>query len=51
MNEHGAPNVVDGGRVRRLTVDDLMRVWELTNKAERESIATGPAATGGTGGR
>ena len=33
MNEHGAPNVVDGGRVRRLTVDDLVRVWELSNKA------------------
>ena len=33
MNEHGAPNVVDGGRVRRLTVDDLMRVWELSNRA------------------
>ena len=33
MNEYGAPNVVDGGRVRRLTVDDLVRVWELSNKA------------------
>ena len=33
LNEHGAPNVVDGGRVRRLTVDDLVRVWELSNKA------------------
>ena len=33
MNEHGAPNVVDGGRVRRPTVDDLVRVWELSNKA------------------
>jgi len=33
LNERGAPNVVDGGRVRRLTVDDLVRVWELSNKA------------------
>ena len=32
LNEHGAPNAVDGGRVRRLTVDDLVRVWELSNK-------------------
>ena len=32
INEHGAPNVVHGGRVRRLTVDDLVRVWELSNK-------------------
>ena len=33
MHEHGASNVTQGGRVRRLTVDDLMRVWELSNKA------------------
>lgn len=33
MNEHGAPNVTQGGRVRWLTVDDLVGVWELLNKA------------------
>lgn len=33
INEHGAPSEVHSGRVRRFTVDDLMRVWELSNKA------------------
>ena len=32
INEHGATSLVHSGRVRRLTVDDLMRIWELSNK-------------------
>lgn len=41
MNEHGAPNVTQGGRVRWLTVDDLVGVWELLSKAGSRILPLG----------